>query len=102
MLFVLQKSCYNICRNKKEFNNATNLGKNYEQRQDCGSSDDDFDFENFYTYTAEICHTLDIATPVVLSKHVFHFLNFHNTTFFPQDFPEEVTFSRLVLEDITE
>lgn len=66
------------------------------------SSEDDFDFENFYTYTAEICHTLDIATPVVLSKHVFHFLNFHNTTFFPQDFPEEVTFSRLVLEDITE
>ncbi|MGN0798501.1 MAG: hypothetical protein ACI4L7_02955 [Christensenellales bacterium] len=66
------------------------------------SADEDFDFEKFFTYTAEICHELDIATPVILSKHIFHFLNFHNTTFLPQDFPEEVAFSRLVLEDITE
>ena len=66
------------------------------------TSDEDFDYEKFFTYTAEICQALDISTPVILSKHVFHFLNFHNTTFFPQDFTEDITFSRLVLEDTTE
>ena len=58
-----------------------------------------FEIDNFYDYLAEICHKLDISTPVVLSKHIFHYINFNTTVFYPQDFPEEVSFDKLVIEE---
>ena len=58
-----------------------------------------FDPDMFFDYIATICEKLDIATPVILSKHIFHYLNFNNATFLPADFPEEIEFDKLVIEE---
>ncbi|MBQ9793081.1 MAG: hypothetical protein IJW32_05040 [Clostridia bacterium] len=58
-----------------------------------------FDPDSFFDYIANICEKLDIATPVILSKHIFHYLNFNNATFLPADFPEEIEFDKLVIEE---
>lgn len=60
---------------------------------------ENFDINKFFDYVAEISSTLDIATPIILSKHLSHYVNFNNTTFLPVDFPEKVTFDKLVLEE---
>ena len=53
----------------------------------------------FFEYIATICETLDIATPVILSKHIYHYLTFNNTTFTSSDFPEDIDFDKLVIEE---
>lgn len=58
-----------------------------------------FNPDNFYDYIAAICSELDIATPVILSKHIYHYLNFNNAVFYPQDFPEEVDFDKFIIEE---
>ena len=58
-----------------------------------------FNPDNFYDYIATICENLDISTPVILSKHIFHYVNFNNATFFPNDFPEEIEFDKFVIEE---
>ncbi len=58
-----------------------------------------FDKANFYDYLATICERLDIATPIILSKHIYHYLSFNNTTFLPSDFPESVNFDKFVVEE---
>lgn len=58
-----------------------------------------FDFEHFFDYISDICESLDICTPVILSKHIFHYVNFNNTTFTTSDFPESVDFEKFVIEE---
>ena len=60
---------------------------------------ENFSANNFFDYVAEISSKLDIATPIILSKHISHYMNFNNTTFLPVDFPEIVNFDKLVLEE---
>lgn len=60
-----------------------------------------FEVDNFFDYLSEICHTLDLATPLLLAKHVYHFVAFRNATFTESDFTEEIFFDSLVLEDAT-
>ena len=55
--------------------------------------------ESFFDYISNICETLNIATPVILSKHIFHYLTFNCASFLPQDFPEEVDFDKLIIEE---
>ena len=59
----------------------------------------EFDIEKFYDYVSQICQSLDIATPIILSKHLFHYVQFNNTTFIPNDFPEVVNFDKFILEE---
>lgn len=58
-----------------------------------------FNTENFFKYIASICEQLDIATPIILSKHIYHYLTFNCAVFFPQDFPEDVDFDSFVIEE---
>ncbi len=58
-----------------------------------------FNKETFYLYVQEICHKMDIPTPVVLRYHIENYVNFTNCTFLPRDFVESVHFDKLVLED---
>jgi hypothetical protein len=60
-----------------------------------------FDVDDFFDYVSSVCHTLDLATPVVLLKHVYHFVAFKNAKFVGEDFPEEFPFDSLVIEDAT-
>jgi len=60
-----------------------------------------FEVDNFFDYLSSICHTLDLATPILLAKHVYHFVAFKNTSFSKFDFIEKISFDALVLEDAT-
>ena len=73
------------------------LGKNiiYE-------SLDKYDPAKLYLHIAELCHTLDIPTPVVLKSHVMNFDKFNSTAFTARDFVESIDFDRLILEHVIE
>lgn len=58
-----------------------------------------YDGEQFMSYLIEICHEMDIPTPLVLKAHVFNFHNFNIATFKTEDFVESIPFDRLVLEN---
>ena len=58
-----------------------------------------FQPDEFFNYISNICQELDISTPVIISKHIQHYVSFNNTIFLPQDFPEEVDFDKLVIEE---
>ena len=61
---------------------------------------DNFSDETFYLHVAEICHKLDIPTPIVLGMHIKHFVNYNNTTFKARDFVENINFDKLNIENI--
>lgn len=47
---------------------------------------------------AKLCHELDIARPVILSKHTRELAVFGHTVFYPADFMEPVAFDRFEIE----
>ena len=59
-----------------------------------------FTYSQFFSYLAEICGGLDIPTPVLLKAHIFNYAKFNHVIFRPADFMEQVSFDRLVLENI--
>lgn len=65
------------------------------------SRDEKFTYSQFFSYLAEICEGLDIATPVLLKTHIFNYAKFGMVRFIPRDFAEHVDFDKLVLENIT-
>lgn len=52
----------------------------------------------FFDMLKDLCHALNIATPVLLDKHVYDFNLFHVCIFKPDDFIEDVVFDRFVLQ----
>lgn len=62
---------------------------------------EEFDVDNFFDYLSEICHLFDLETPVLLAKHVYHFVAFKNALFAKEDFTEQIDFDALVLEDVS-
>lgn len=61
-----------------------------------------FDSAQFFDYLTEICHELDIPTPVVLKSHKKNFSHFNVTKFRTADFVESVPFDLLTLENAAE
>lgn len=61
---------------------------------------DKFSYSQFFTYLADICEALDIATPVLLKTHIFNYAKFNTVRFLPRDFAETVDFDKLILENI--
>lgn len=57
---------------------------------------------DFHTHLMEICHELDIPTPVVLKCHKHNFMRFNITKFKASDFVESVDFDSLQLENASE
>ncbi len=57
-----------------------------------------FNINNFHDYIVDICAMLNIATPIILSKHISHFVEFNNSVFKSEDFVEQIDFDKLVLE----
>ena len=62
--------------------------------------EDKFSYSDFFTYLADICEGLDIATPVLIKTHIFNYAKFNTVRFLPRDFAETVEFEKLVLENI--
>ncbi|MCD8294577.1 MAG: hypothetical protein LUE27_04965 [Clostridia bacterium] len=59
-----------------------------------------FSYSGFFTYLADICEELDIATPVLLKSHIFSYAKFNTVSFIPRDFTEPVSYDKLVLENV--
>ena len=52
----------------------------------------------FFDMLTNMCQQLNIATPVLLDKHVYDFNLFHVSIFKPEDFIDEVYFDSFVLQ----
>ena len=61
---------------------------------------DNFSADTFHLHVAELCHKLDLPTPIVLPSHIKHFVLYNNTTFKSRDFVESIDFDKLNLENI--
>ena len=53
---------------------------------------------SFFEMLKGLSESLNIATPVLLDKHVYDFNLFHTCIFKPDDFVESVVFDKFVLE----
>ncbi|MBQ7453202.1 MAG: hypothetical protein IJS68_02920 [Clostridia bacterium] len=71
------------------------LGKNYVYE-----SLDNYDPETLYLHIAEICHTLDMPTPVILKSHILNFHKFNYATFTKADFVESTDFDSFIIEHV--
>lgn len=61
---------------------------------------DTYSDETFYLHVSELCHKLDIPSPIVLKTHIKQFNTYGNTTFILRDWVENINFDKLVVENI--
>ncbi len=64
------------------------------------NKDESMEWAHFFDYVREICHELDLPTPVILKTHLFNFAKFNYVRFFANDFVEPVEFDFLVIENV--
>ena len=57
-------------------------------------------YSRFFDYLSDICHELDIPTPVLLKTHIFNFAKFNHVKFIPRDCVESLDYDQLFLENI--
>ena len=57
-------------------------------------------YSRFFDSLSDICHELDIPTPVLLKTHIFNFAKFNHVKFIPRDFVESLDYDQLFLENI--
>ena len=57
-------------------------------------------YSRFFDYLSDICHELDIPTPVLLKTHIFNFAKFNHVKFISRDFVESLDYDQLFLENI--
>ena len=69
-------------------------------KQTVYESVDKFTYSEFFSYLADICEAMDVATPVLLKTHIFNFAKFRPVRFLPRDFTETPEFDKLVLDNI--
>ena len=50
-------------------------------------------YSHFFDYLTDICHELDIPTPVLLKTHIFNFAKFNHVKFVQRDFVESLEMS---------
>lgn len=60
----------------------------------------DMEWADFFDYVREICHEMDLPTPVILKTHLFNFAKFNYVRFLPSDFIEQVNFDYLIVENV--
>lgn len=66
------------------------------------TADNNAGSDNYDDWIREICHTLDIPTPIILPTHYKNFINFHNTKFKQDDFVESLDYDMFIVEDCRE
>lgn len=62
--------------------------------------DEIMEWAAFYGYVAEICHAMDLSTPVITKTHLFNFAKFNFVRFLKSDFIEAVDFDYLMIENV--
>ena len=56
--------------------------------------------DNFEEVLREICHELDLSTPVTLLSHYRHLERFNIVEYKPRDFVEPVEFTKFAIENV--
>lgn len=57
-------------------------------------------YSHLLSYLMDICHELDVPTPVLLKPHVMDFAKFRHVKFKENDFVEPIDFDFLWIENI--
>ncbi len=57
-------------------------------------------YSRFFDYLVDICHELDIPTPVLTKTHIFNFAKFNHVKFPQRDFVESLGYDHLLLENL--
>ena len=70
------------------------------QRQLVYENPEKLTYSHFMDYLFDICHEMDVPTPVLLKTHISNFAKFNHVRFLPRDFVEGVDFDYLLLENI--
>ena len=60
---------------------------------------EEMDYSEFFNYVSEICTNLDIPTPVIIKTHLFNYAKYNTVRFTENDFVEQISFDKLVLEN---
>ena len=89
--------CYNIFMIKIWIKT---LKDNKIVKQAVLKSDEKFDYADFHAYVYEACRLIDEPSPVIVKTHIFNYAKFNYVKFFPDDFLEEVSFDKMILENI--
>lgn len=55
---------------------------------------------NYEATLMEICHALDIETPVTLNTHYRYLVDFNIVKFLPRDFVDKVDYTLFTIENI--
>ena len=58
--------------------------------------------DNYEETLTEVCHKLDLSTPVSLSMHFNSLVKFNITEYKARDFIEPIDFTKLVIENISD
>lgn len=69
-------------------------------KQTVYEKDSKFAYGHFFDYLADICEQLDMATPILIKRHIINYAKFNMVKFMPSDFAESVDFDRFVLENV--
>ncbi|MBQ3572265.1 MAG: hypothetical protein IJA15_05515 [Clostridia bacterium] len=62
--------------------------------------DENMEWADFFDYVREICHEMDLPTPIILKTHLFNFAKFNYVRFLASDFVESVDFDFLMVENV--
>lgn len=60
------------------------------------------DFDAYEATLTEVCHQLDLSTPITLSMHFMSLIKFNMTEYKARDFIEPIYFTKLLVENIEE
>lgn len=55
----------------------------------------------FFQMTKTVCESLKCMTPILVRKHVLDFKKFNHCTFKQDDFVDNVSFDKFVMQNIT-
>lgn len=73
-------------------NNKTTRSHDYQR-------DVKMEWADFFDHVAELCHEMDLPTPVIIKTHLFNYAKFNYVRFLKSDFVEHVDFDYLIIEN---
>ena len=92
--------CYNMSWSKQMKIWGKIIDDNKVVKDTVYTIDGDFSIHSFYDYISDICASLDIPVPVILTKHIKNFILFNHTHFTKDDFVEKFYNEKLAIEII--
>ena len=61
---------------------------------------ENMDYSKFFDYVREMCESLDCPTPVIIKTHIFNYAKYNSVKFTNDDFLENISFDKLIIENL--